>query len=122
MRNLHLRLALLGCCALAGCGTSQPIKREMLIGTYVYKSEDPEDRPTDHNFDRLILQGDGKYVFILGGSTKPRSEQTGSWHFYSAGWQPTVDLDHSGYPVEVNGNEVRLLVDNDTGIWYQKLK
>ncbi len=38
------------------------------------------------------------------------------------GEKPTVDLDHSGYPVEVKGNEVRLLIDNDTGIWLQKVK
>ena len=122
MRNLHVRLVVLGCCALAGCGTSQPIKREMLVGTYVYRSEDPEDKPTNHNFDRLTLQADGSYDFVQGGSTKPKTERTGSWHFYDGGRQPTVDLDHSGYPVELKGNGVRLLVDNDTGIWYQKVK
>lgn len=31
------------------------------------------------------------------------------------GERPTVELDHSGYAVQVKGNEVRLLVDNDTG-------
>ncbi len=122
MTKLCLRLAILGCCALAGCGTSQPVTQDILVGTYVYKSEDPEDRPTDHSLDRLVLERDGKYDFIQGGSTKPRSEQTGSWHLYEGGRQPTLDLDHSGYPVEMKGNEVRLLVDNDTGIWYQKVK
>jgi hypothetical protein len=122
MRNLYVRLTVLGCCALVGCGTSQPIKREMLVGTYVYKSEDPEDKPTNHNLDRLTLQADGSYDFVQGGSTKPKTEHTGSWHFYAGGRQPTVDLDHSGYPVDVKGNEVRLLIDTDTGIWLQKVK
>ncbi len=66
MRNLHLRLAVLGCCVLADCGTGQPIKREILVGSYVYKSEDPEDKPTNHNFDRLTLQADGSYDFVQG--------------------------------------------------------
>ena len=123
MKNLHLRLAVLGCCVLAGCSLNQrPVTRDLLIGTYVYKSEDPEDKPTNHNYDRLTLQADGSYDFVQGGSTKPKAEHTGSWHFYPGGREPTVDLDHSGYPVQVKGDEVRLLVDNDTGIWYQKVK
>ncbi len=122
MTKLHLRLAILGCCALAGCRTSQPVTREILVGTYVYKSEDPEDRLTDHNLDRLVLEPDGKYDFVQGGSTKPKVETAGSWRLWSGRDAVHVILDHSGYPVEVKGNEVRLLVDNDTGIWYQKVK
>jgi hypothetical protein len=33
---------------------------------------------------------------------------------------PIVDLDHAGYPIQIRGNEVRLLIDNDVGIWYAK--
>ena len=33
---------------------------------------------------------------------------------------PEVLLDHAGYPIEINGNEVRLLVDLDVGIWWRK--
>jgi hypothetical protein len=31
-----------------------------------------------------------------------------------------VVLDHSGYPVEMKKNEIRLLVDLDAGIWWVK--
>jgi hypothetical protein len=123
MRNLHLRLALLGCCALAGCSISQqPVTRDLVVGTYAYRSEDPEDRPTDHNLDRLLLEGDGKYDFIQGGSTKAKVETTGSWTLWSGRDGVHVILGHAGYPVKVKGKEVQLLVDNDTGIWYQKVK
>ena len=42
----------------------------------------------------------------------------GVWDGGSGG--PTVDLDHSGYPVRVKNGEVRLMIDYDTGIWYAK--
>ena len=59
-------ILLLASCALAGCQTTKrlPITREMLIGTYTYVSEDPENRATDHNLDHLVLQSDGEYDLL----------------------------------------------------------
>jgi hypothetical protein len=108
---------------VAGCHTSQQrfINRDVLIGNYVYKSEDPENRPTDHEWDHLILRADGKYNLVQGGPTKPRSETAGAWTLWSGvGNGPEVILDHAGYPIEISRNEVRLMIDDDTGIWYEK--
>jgi hypothetical protein len=122
----YIGFLILASCVLAGCRTKQPsIERAALVGTYVYHSEDPEGRSTDHEWDRLTLQGDGKYDLVQGGPTKPRTETVGTWTLYP--WTPTahgpeVDLDHGGYPIEVNGNQVRLLIDEDTAIWYAKVK
>jgi hypothetical protein len=91
------------------------------VGSYVYKSEDPEGKASDHEWDRLTLQADGKYDLVEGGPTKPKTEKTGIWQFYG-GDPAEVDLDHSGYPVRVKGGEVRLMIDYDTGIWYSKSK
>ena len=115
-------LAWLTCCMLAGCNTTQPpVTRDMLVGSYIYKSEDPEDKTTDHEWDRLTLRADGKYDLVQGGPTKTKSEKTGIWQIYG-GDPAEVDLDHSGYPVRVNRGEVRLMIDYDTGIWYSKIK
>jgi hypothetical protein len=123
MRKLRLRLATLGCCALAGCSLKEQIvPRDVIVGTYIYKSEDPDDRATDHNLDRLVIGRDGKYDFVQGGSTKPTVETSGAWSLWTGRDAVHVILNHSGYPVEVRGNEVRLLIDNDTGTWLQKLK
>ena len=84
-------------------------------------SKDPENRATDHEWDHLTLQADGKYDFVQGGPTKARSEKTGFWHF-SDGDPAEVLLDHAGYPVRVEQGEVRLLIDDDVGIWYAKTK
>jgi hypothetical protein len=90
------------------------------VGDYVYKSEDPEGKPTDHTLDHLVLQSDGKYDLVEGGSTKPRTETIGTWTVGDGGSE--VLLDHSGYPIQIKGTEVRLLIDNDVGIWYAKTK
>ena len=116
-------MLMLACGVLAGCHATPPVKRDVLVGNYVYKSEDPEGKPTDHEFDHLTLQADGKYDLVQGGPTKPKSETVGAWTVWDGGSDgPRVLLDHSGYPVQIKGGEVRLLIDNDVGIWYAKEK
>ena len=119
-----LRLWLLGmvaCCALAGCHAAPPVTREALVGSYAYQSQDPEGKPTDHEFDHLTLQADGKYDLVQGGPTKAKSEKVGLWSF-TGGDSAEVVLDHAGYPVRMKSGEVRLMVDDDTGIWFSKAK
>lgn len=114
-------MLMLACCVLAGCNTTQPAQREALVGSYSYVSKDPENRAGDHAWDHLTLQADGKYDLVQGGPTKAKSEKTGLWHF-SGGDPAQILLDHAGYPVRVNGGEVRLMIDDDVGIWYAKAK
>jgi len=115
---------MVACCVLVGCQTSQPpVTRDALIGSNVYKSKDPEGKATDHNLDCLVLQPDGKYDLIQGGSTKPARETIGIWTIREGGNDgPTVLLDHAGYPVRAKRNEIKLLIDDDVGIWYVKAK
>ncbi len=117
------QLALLALCALTACHTTrQPVTRETVIGTYIYRSDDPDGRRTDHSSNRLALHADGKYDLIEGGPTKPIVETTGTWKIWFAADGPRVILDHAGYPVDVQGTDVRLLADNDVGTWYQRIK
>ena len=113
---------MLACYVLVGCHTTQPVTREALVGSYAYKSKDPEGRATDHEWDHLTLQADGKYDLVQGGSTKPRTETVGAWTLSGGVNGPEVLLDHSGYPIQMKSSEVRLLIDNDVGIWYTKAK
>ncbi len=115
----RLHLTVLGCCFLAGCH-SAPLAgftRESLVGNYVYRSEDPENKATDHELDHLTLQSDGKYDLVEGGSTKAKSEEVGAWHFTGA----ELLLDYAGYPVRVERGEIRLQIDDDVGIWFAKV-
>jgi len=111
-------------CALYSCRSVQPpVAREALVGSYVYKSEDPEGTATDHTWDRLVLQADGRYDLIEGGPTKPKSETVGAWTTEpSEASGQVVVLGNAGYPVRVEGSDVRLLIDDDVGIWYQKVR
>lgn len=113
------------CCVLAGCTKRPPVTRTELVGSYIYKSEDPEDKPTDHEWDSLTLRADGKYDLIQGGPTKPKTETIGTWTLVSWGGidnGPSLSLGHAGYPIEIARHEVRFLIDEDTGIWYVKVK
>lgn len=110
-------------CVLVGCRTAQPpVTPQDVAGNYTFVSKDPESRPTDHNLNHLVLQSDGRYDLVEGGTTKALSEKKGVWRI-EPGTPPdhvNVVLDHSGYPVEMKRHEVRLLVDLDTGVWWVK--
>jgi hypothetical protein len=49
------------------------------------------------------------------------ADEDGIWQFHSGDFAE-VELDHSGYPVRMNGDEVRLLIDSDIDTWYAKSK
>jgi len=106
--------------ALDACHTTQPpVTPETLVGSYTYVSKDPESRATDHNLNSLVLQSDGTYDLVEGGTTEAISDRKGVWRIVS-GNPSNVLLDHAGYPIEIKGNEIRLLVDLDVGIWWVK--
>ena len=77
-RVQSLMLTLIAC-LFAGCTSEPLISRQALVGNYVYKSQDPEGKASDHEWDRLTLEVDGKYDLVQGGPTKTKSEKTGSW-------------------------------------------
>lgn len=123
--KLRLSLAMLGATtvALIGCHTTQPpVTKELVAGSYTFVSKDPESRATDRSLNRLVLQPDGTYDLVEGGTTKPISEKRGTWRTEPGSPSGVVNvvLDHSGYPVEIKKNEVRLLIDLDTGVWWTK--
>jgi hypothetical protein len=91
----------------------------MLAGNYAFVSNDPESKSSDHNLNRLALRSDGTYDLIEGGVTMPVSEKKGIWTI-SVGNPASVQLDQAGYPIEFRRDEVRLLIDLDTGIWWAK--
>lgn len=113
---------MLVCCVCGGCHGTQPaITAAALAGSYKYVSEDPASRAADHALDHLVLNADGSYDLVEGGTTKTRTETVGKWTMWNGGHNgPEALLGHSGFPIEIKKGDVRLLVDNDVGIWWEK--
>jgi hypothetical protein len=118
---------------LIGCTQPPAISRKRVVGSYRYRSEDPDERPSDHDWDQLTLSADGRYDHVHGGPTRAKSEKRGYWSFrpgkpergiwyFIEGEPAQVLLDDQEYPIRVTHGEVRLLIDNDTGIWYVKVE
>jgi hypothetical protein len=109
-------------CVLAGCHSQPTVTPAALVGSYIYVSKDPASKATDHSFDHLVLRADGTYDLVEGGTTKAVSKKKGVWRIEPGTPSDHVDvvLDNSGYPVEIKRNEVRLLADEDVGIWWVK--
>jgi len=90
----------------------------------VYKSEG-RGREAESRFispplgERLILRDNGEYELWNAEPTKPGSVITGRWSF-TTGDSASVNLDHSGYPVELHGDMLWLIIDNDVGVRYEK--
>ena len=110
-------------CVLVACSPERPVPsdRGAYVGAYAYKSVDKSvDKATDHELDHLVLNADGHYTLVQGGSTKARSAITGTWAFVP-GDPPNIELDHHGYPIELRDGHIRLLINDDLGEWYAKL-
>src|SRR5438876_728284 len=103
--KLRFRLLILMtiACVLVGCHTQPPVTPEILVGNYSFVSKDPESRATDYNLNRLVLQSDGTYDLVEGGTTKAVSEKKGVWWIRPGTPSDHFDvaLDNSGYPVEI---------------------
>jgi hypothetical protein len=132
LRSLLMRIgaqvAMLAFCVLAGCHDTKPqtpITREVLVGDYFYHSEDdrPLARASDHEWDRLELTRDSRYHLTQGGPTKPRTDEAGTWvAYYSGAGISDVAFHGRIYPIQVKRGEIRLMIDDDLGIWYAKIR
>jgi len=121
--RFEIALLLVTTSAVVGCQMTQPrVTQELVVGNYTFVSNDPESRATDHNLNHLVLKSDGTYDLVEGGTTKAVVEKKGAWRIEPGTPSDHVDvvLDHSGYPVEIKKNEVRLLISLDTGVWWVK--
>lgn len=119
----RLAIAVVACNAILCCERPRTatISPETVVGIYVYKSQDPADKVTDHEMDRLTLHEDGRYDLIQGGSTKPRSEKAGKWTLLPTSHGQEILVDHDGFPIRIEHSRLQLVIDYDLGIWYEKI-
>jgi len=116
---MRLRLCLaagaLEVIASTGCPVQQDIslKPESLVGEYAYHSASWDSAPPQN---RLILRADGTYTLTEDPATK-----YGQWRLVG-GAKADIVLGDAVYPVKVNRKEVRILINDDRGQWYTKIK
>jgi hypothetical protein len=79
------------------------------------------DTPTEHQFEHLTLKANGTYDFKQDGSTKVTSPKIGLLSVIPC-VPPEVQLDHVGYSIHRSKGELRLVINDDLGEWYLKVK
>ncbi len=117
--NVYMICGILcGFVLVSGCRSerSAQLKTETFVGEYVYYCA---DKGAQHDPDVLTLRADGKYVLVRMPGGHPASQEQGTWRLVE-GSTPSILLDHAGYPIRVQGNQARLLIDDDLGQWYEK--
>jgi hypothetical protein len=104
----------------AGCTSSRNVslERDSFVGEYIYHTD---DKGSPHDPDRLTLREDGKYILAQMPRGQPGSEQQGVWRL-EGGANPEILLGSAGYPIEIKGKNVRLLINEDLGWSYEKTK
>ena len=123
---MKLRVCLIGGAVFAlvflwGCsGYHEPSKapeRATLVGTYIYRSGDSGE---PHAPDRLTLEASGRYVLVHMRGDHAGAKEEGRWQLWNddPGWE--LALGDSYYPIEVKGQHVRLLINDDLSWWYEK--
>lgn len=104
---------------LSGCTSKRTaqLKPEIFVGEYVFQMGD--SGAPHHDPDRLTLKADGSYILVHMPGGRPRPTEEGAWRLINDP-NPNILLDHAGYPVEIRGKHIRLLVNDDLGYWYEK--
>ena len=89
---------------------------ESFVGHYTYHAE---DKTFDYKPANLTLRADGKYVLVYLDNGHPATREEGRWQLVR---DPDLNvvLDHSGFPVELKGGHIRLMINYDSGKWYEK--
>ena len=123
------------CLAFGAC-TSEPVPMHKMdyVGMYEYRTDQPlynvpmefgDYNSTNHDGDCLVLKPSGEYILLQSGTTKAITETKGQWkltilEYYSRDYY-SISLDLHGYPIRVKKGKIRLLINDDLGVWYEKV-
>jgi hypothetical protein len=105
-------IAIAALLCLGSCRSSRP-DHQALVGDYVLVAIGDE---AANGAERLTLRNDGTY------SIRGTRTINGTWRMTETTNGSQVLLDSDGYPIDQSGGTIRLLKDEDTGIFFQKLR
>ena len=90
------------------------------VGEYVFQMGD--SGATYHDPDRLILEANGHYILIHMPHGHAGLKESGTWEMWSYKGDPELSFEFGTYPAEINGRHIRLIINDDLGYWYEKIK
>ncbi len=107
--------------ASLGCWSRphRPVTLKELSGDYVCRSA---PGPPQHDPDKLTLNADGTFVLIHMPGGHFGSKEEGKWEIVNSPSHPEVAFGRGLFPIRVKGRKVRLLIDEDLGYWYEKVR
>lgn len=111
---------MLAACIDLDADSGRPILKApgLLVGQYAYHSGDMFAKDP-HDLDQLVIRPNGHYIIMPNGSKEKKLWITGVWKIYDPGeGSPHLVLDSRGYPIEIHGSELRLIIDGDMGQYW----
>src|SRR3954465_12299418 len=114
MKITFFLLFILMCSWVSGCDSTE-VTAEACVGSYSYEDESGIITPA-----QLTLNADGTYVAHR--HMPDGAPPTGKWSLKTAGMYTTIIFENTGFPIFRSGKSVRITVDADRGMWFEKEK
>lgn len=121
MRRAVLSALVLSVAALSACGRASTNVADY-VGEYVYT---PLQTPPDEEADIVILRADGIALLIWKSADSPgigTKEKRWKLTVQQPEGQPDIVIGDHGYPVEVSGKVIRLALNYDLDLYYEKVR
>ena len=113
-------MALLLFSSLAGCGERVPTDKQAYIGTYIYEQDDTLSGNSRPTWDRLILEADDQYRWEQSHPTGDMPKIGGKWRLVTGSQALEIRLNDAGYPIQMRGGKIRLIINYDTDEYWGK--
>ncbi|MCU1284588.1 MAG: hypothetical protein JWO13_938 [Acidobacteriales bacterium] len=99
---------------LSGCN-SVPVTREACLGSYSFVDA------SGMRTAKLTLNSDGTFVStFVPAEGVSRIMPKGHWTFHISGEYAQVFLEDSAFPITRSSKQVRILINDDLGQWFEK--
>lgn len=115
--KLRLLFYLLTAALIWACTSGRMPARDQFVGNYIFFSA---DAGAPHDADSLSLLSNGTYRIVNMPFGRRGSEEKGIWYLTTER-TPNIVLGKSGYPIEIKGTEIRLIVNDDLDEYYRRV-
>lgn len=105
---------------LSGCSSAVSANPEDYVGEYVFT---PYGAAPGQFADFIILKRDGIAVEIRFSKASGQiSTNQESWRLYPGSYEEDLVIAKRGYPIERSGTSIKLVINDDLGEYYTKIR